>query len=52
MPLKKKIKRRPPSDARALRGATDPGVLRTTLIALGLIIAFGIGAFLVVRGVF
>jgi hypothetical protein len=51
MPLKRKLKRRTPSDAEALRGATDPGIVRNVLIAAGLLVALGAGLALLLHGV-
>jgi hypothetical protein len=50
MPRKKLFKRRPPSDSRALRGATDPGIVRLVVIGVGLLAAVAIGVALVIRG--
>lgn len=52
MPRKKIFKRRPPSDARALRGATDPGIGRFILIVAGVLAVLTAGIALVVRGLF
>ena len=48
--MRKRIRRRPPSDERALHGFTDPKIAKTVIAVAGVLSAFVTGVVLVVRG--